>query len=338
MTKFLLIDLANLLFRAASVTQGSAYDKAGLAISITLKSIAAASKKFNTDNVIVCLEGKSWRKDHYALYKANRAIKRMDRTPSEINEDQILYNSINDFIGFIKDFTNCTILHNYTCEADDMIAGWIQKFSAEDPLNEFIIVSTDSDFQQLLAENVSIYNGVDKKLVTLTGMFDEKGNPWRDKKGNIPEVSTPEFILFEKCIRGDSGDNVPSAYPGVRTKGTLKKAGILEAYADRVNQGYIWSNFMQTRWADPDGVEHKVADDYVRNQLLIDLTKQPDPIKLQINDTINAAINSEKELKRDVGIQFLKFCGKNQLNELAKNPNEIVKILNKGYRNDNKQL
>ena len=40
-------------------------------------------------------------------------------------------------------------------------------------------------------------------------------------------------MLFEKCMRGDTSDNVFSAYPGVRTKGTKNKVGLIEAYEDK---------------------------------------------------------------------------------------------------------
>ena len=39
-------------------------------------------------------------------------------------------------------------------------------------------------------------------------------------------------------MRGDTSDNVFSAYPGVRTKGTKNKVGLLEAYAERKSKGF----------------------------------------------------------------------------------------------------
>ena len=46
-------------------------------------------------------------------------------------------------------------------------------------------------------------------------------------------LGDPEWLLFEKCMRGDTSDNVFSAYPGVRKKGTKNKVGLLKHIADQ---------------------------------------------------------------------------------------------------------
>jgi hypothetical protein len=43
-------------------------------------------------------------------------------------------------------------------------------------------------------------------------------------------------------MRGDPTDNVFSAYPGVRTKGSKNKVGLMEAYEDRNSKGFNWNN------------------------------------------------------------------------------------------------
>ena len=70
-------------------------------------------------------------------------------------------------------------------------------------------------------------------------------------------------------MRGDTSDNVFSAYLGVRTKGTKNK-GSLEAFADKDTKGYNWNNMMLQRWTDSYGDEHRVLDDYNRNVTLCD--------------------------------------------------------------------
>ena len=55
--------------------------------------------------------------------------------------------------------------------------------------------------------------------ITHEGYFDDKGRPVIDKKTKEPKPApVPDFMLFEKCMRGDTSDNVFSAYPGVRTE------------------------------------------------------------------------------------------------------------------------
>jgi len=124
--KFLLVDTFNMLMRAKHVTRGDSFEKAGLAIAISINSIKWAYQKFGADHIVFCLEGRSWRKDAYSEYKANRAVTQLGKSQRDIDEDTIFFEAINDFMNFIKDHTNCTVLKAQGCEADDFIARWIQ--------------------------------------------------------------------------------------------------------------------------------------------------------------------------------------------------------------------
>ena len=57
--KYLLIDTANMFFRARHVVAKSVDTdtKLGLAIHVTLNSVAKVWRDFNADHVIFCLEG-----------------------------------------------------------------------------------------------------------------------------------------------------------------------------------------------------------------------------------------------------------------------------------------
>jgi hypothetical protein len=160
--------------------------------------------------------------------------------------------------------------------------------------------------------------------------LDKKGKLVIDKKTKEPKrIPDPSWILFEKCMRGDPTDNIFSAYPGVRTKGSKNKVGLEEAYADRNAQGFAWNNLMLQRWTDHNGVEHKVLDDYQRNCVLVDLKAQPDNIKAVMAETIAAG---QATLNRPmVGAQFLKFCGKYDLKRISDNAQSFAEFLSAGY-------
>lgn len=130
-------------------------------------------------------------------------------------------------------------------------------------------------------------------------------------------------------MRGDPTDNVFSAYPGVRTKGSKNKVGLVEAYADMDKKGFNWNNMMLQSWTDHNGVEHKVLDDYQRNRTLVDLSAQPDNVRTWINETI--VTNSITKNRSMVGAQFLKFCGKYDLAKLSENAAAVGTILSAGY-------
>jgi 5'-3' exonuclease len=301
---YILVDTANTFFRARHVVRGDADIKLGMALHITFNSIKKAWNDFGGTHVVFCLEGRSWRKDFYKPYKANRAETRAAMNTKEQEEDKLFWETFDAFKEFVETKTNCTVLQHKQLEADDLIAGFIQMH----PNDNHVIISTDSDFHQLIAPNVKQYNGVADTLTTHEGVFDKKGKSVLDKKTKeaVP-APNPQWILFEKCMRGDSSDNVFSAYPGVRTKGTKNKVGLTEAYEDKGKKGWAWNNMMLQRWADHEGVEHRVLDDYERNVTLVDLTAQPEDVRQMITTTIEEKIQEPKNISQ-VGIRLLKFC------------------------------
>ena len=324
---YILVDTANTFFRARHVINGDADIKLGMAFHITLNSIRKAWQQFNGSHVIFCLEGRSWRKDFYTPYKAQRAAQRAAHTEKEQDEEKIFWEAFDTFKDFITDKTNCTVLQNPQLEADDLIAGWIQTH----PNDKHVIISTDTDFVQLIAPNVTQYNGVMEHVITHEGIFDDKGKPVIDKKTQEPKPApNPEWLLFEKCMRGDTSDNVFSAYPGVRTKGTSKKVGLTEAFEDRNSKGYAWNNLMLQRWSDHNGQEHRVLEDYERNRRLIDLSYQPDHIKEIIATTIADAISADKNINQ-VGVKLMKFCGLYDLKKISEQAQSYAEPLNARY-------
>jgi len=324
---YIIVDTANTFFRARHVVRGDASEKVGMSLQIILNSVRKAWKDFGGKHVVFCLEGRSWRKDHYAPYKRNRTDARAAHSPREAEEEKLFWETFDQFKDFIIEKTNCTVLQHKQLEADDLIAGWIQNH----PNDDHVIISTDGDFAQLIAPNVRQYNGVMQITTTHEGYFDEKGKPVVDKKTKQAKgAPDPSWLLFEKCMRGDTSDNIFSAYPGVREKGTKNKIGLREAYADRGTKGYSWNNMMLQRWTDHEGVEHRVLDDYNRNVQLCDLTAQPDEIKLLINETIRESINSNKEISQ-VGIRLLKLCAEFDLQKVSEQVQSYAEPLNARY-------
>lgn len=327
--KYLLVDTANLFFRArhGAARGADAWAKIGMSLHITLTSVNAMMRRFGADHVVFALEGRSWRKDFYTPYKANRAVSRATLTEAEQEEDKLFWETYETFTKYLSEQTNCSVIRCPTAEGDDIIARWI----ALHPNDHHIVISSDTDFVQLLASNVDQYNGITDQLITINGIFDAKGRVVIDKKTKEPKaIPDPKWLLFEKCMRGDSTDNVFSAYPGVRTKGTKNKVGLQEAYADLDKKGYCFNNLMLQRWTDHDGNEHRVLDDYNRNRSLIDLTAQPEEVKLAVDTAIKDQI-SHKDIGQ-VGIRFMKFCGKFELIKLSESADQVSKWLNTTYQ------
>ena len=328
MATYVLVDTLNTFFRARHVVRGDIDTKVGMALHITLNSVKKAWQDFNADHVVFCLEGRSWRKDYYEPYKRNRKEHRDAMTAQQQEEDTLFWEIFDEFKDFVSTKTNCTVVQNPVLEADDLIAGWVQAH----PNDNHVIISTDGDFAQLIAPNVKQYNGIAKMTITHEGYFDDKGIAVVDKKTQeIKPAPEPDFMLFEKCMRGDTSDNVFSAYPGVRKKGTKNKTGLLEAFADKDKGGFNWNNIMLQRWTDHNEVEHRVRDDYERNRTLIDLTAQPKLFRDNTDIVVKKGVNDKKEVAQ-VGVHFMRFCGKYELNRISDQADSYAKWLNTPYQ------
>ena len=325
--KYVLVDTANTFFRARHVVRGDLDTKVGMAFHITLNSVKKAWEDFNADHIVFCLEGRSWRKDHYAPYKANRKETRDAMNPSQAQEEKIFWETFDAFKDFVTDKTNCTVMQHPELEADDLIAGWVQHH----PNDEHVIISTDGDFAQLISPTVTQYNGVSNTIITHEGYFDDKKKkPVIDKKTGLEKPApNPDYMLFEKCMRGDTSDNVFSAYPGVRKKGTKNKVGLQEAYADKDTKGYNWNNMMLQRWVDHNGTEHRVLDDYNRNVILCDLTAQPQNVRDKIDNTIIE--NAQPKNISHVGLRLMKFCALYDMQRISDNAQSYAKPLQARY-------
>ena len=327
--KYLLVDTANTFFRARHIASRNSdtWEKIGMALHLTLASVNQVVRKFGADHVVFCLEGRSWRKDHYEPYKRNRVVDALSQTEAEKEENEMFWDTYEKFTTFLKEKTNVSVLRHERAEADDMIARFVHLH----PNDTHYIISSDTDYIQLISDNVHQYNGITNQFITLEGYHDEKGRLVVDKKTKEPKLlGDPQWHLFMKCMRGDSSDNVFSAYPGVREKGTKNKVGLTEAYEDRNKQGFNWNNMMLQRWVDHNGEEHRVKDDYERNRVLIDLTAQPQEIKDLVDARIKEGVRTTTIPQ--VGIHFMKFCGKYELTKISEQAETYAKWLNSPYK------
>jgi hypothetical protein len=130
-------------------------------------------------------------------------------------------------------------------------------------------------------------------------------------------------------VRGCTTDNIFSAYPGIREKGSKTKTGLREVFEDRHKKGFAWSSIMQHHWADHNGNEHKVNDDFIRNKQLVDLGDQPDHIRdIILNTILEACVPLSRP---QIGLYFLKMCGKFELQKLSERATDFSQLLSASY-------
>jgi hypothetical protein len=298
----MIFDTPNILFRVHSANLANQKHNsdealnAGLAMHMGFRTVQSHFRKFNPDVVAFAFEGgKNWRKTYTTSsecvskrkYKGNRV---------HTDSSKHFFELVDNFKEFVKNYTAALCLNAETLEGDDLIAGAAKRYS--DLGYSVIIVSGDRDFVQLLRyKNVRLVNS---------------------DKGKDRTCDDPDYFLFEKCIRGDSGDNVMSAFPRVRS------TRIEKAYRDE----YERTNLMNETWSitDPETGEitkYRVGDLFEENKLLMDLDAQPEEIKKRIDAAIDFAVENRKSFSY---FQFMKFLGKHELNAIADESTKYTQI------------
>lgn len=304
--KYLVLDITNLLYRTffAHKTEDD-ITVAGLAAHTALVTINKYFRNFKPHKIIMCFDRPSWRKEYTKsedciskkLYKGHR---RQKMTPKEKEKYQLFLRHLDDFETIIRDHTAIVTLASQGLEADDLVAGFIQTVSVMEDDAEFIIVSSDKDFIQLLAyDSVRLINPADGKDRTL--------EEWD---------GDAELFMFEKCIRGDTGDNVQSARP------RCKKTRILKAY----NDDYERANLMMETWSNQDGDEFVVKQLFAENKLLMDLRCQPEDVQKKIVTTVLQGINNPGTFSY---FHFMGFCGRFDLKKIAEQADNFVNMLSR---------
>jgi DNA polymerase-1 len=151
--------------------------------------------------VIFDYSSKTFRNGLYDQYKANRTAPPEDLIPQ---------------FGLIRHATrafNLPCIEKEGYEADDLIATYARL--AEEAGAGVTIVSSDKDLMQLVTPNVSMYDSMKDKQITIPDVIEKWGVP-------------PEKMIDLQAMTGDSTDNVPGI-PGI---GPKTAAQLLEEYGD----------------------------------------------------------------------------------------------------------
>lgn len=300
---WLVFDISNILYRTFFAQREETDDViAGLATHTALTTLNKYFKQYKpTRGVVMAFDRSSWRKEYTASeacvskkpYKGNR---RKDMTPSQKEKYARFLEHIDEFEQLIAEHTTIISLAHPTLEADDLIAGFCQFNSSEaDPI---VVITADSDMLQLVMNpGVTVVSPATDKPQSLADYFDD-----------------PHYYVFQKCIRGDSTDNIQSAYPRV------KSTRIRKAYEDEFERIQL----MKEQWTGPDGTTYTVEELFAENELLIHLEKQPQDIR----DLIEAVVMVALEKKRQFSMfHLLKFIGKYKLNRIKESLDQYIPML-----------
>jgi hypothetical protein len=318
--KHLIIDASAVLYKHFFANkQHSIEDIISLAQIGVLYKIQSLAVKYDIDNIAVVFDcyNRSWRKVYTSKQnpdkvtnKGYKAGRRENMKPSEKKKMEAFDDHLYIFADFFRTQTTILSLIGDYLEADDIIAGYVQRFSEDD----HVIYSADKDFLQLI-------NSIEGTVTLVESQKDTERN-LNDYDGD------PELFLFEKCFRGEgrSGDNVQSAYP------RILKTKIREAYTDAFKYNNIINNEFTV--GDIDSMGNPVLHEYItkdllkENRLLMGLNHQPPAVRELIDAAIDDGI--ENIGKFDY-VKFLKFCHRQGIDRVIREKDKFIDILNKKH-------
>lgn len=222
----------------------------GLFRHMVLNSIRSFKTKFSNYGqlIIACDDKKTWRRDFFPHYKANR---KKTRDNSELDWSSI-FNILNKIKLELKEFFPYPVVQVENAEADDVIASIVDYFNNIE--EKILILSGDKDFRQLQKySNVEQFDPVNKKFI---------------------KDSNPGLYLKELIIKGDRGDGVPNVLSPDDT------------FVNNIRQKAISSKKLK-QWLDTEVeellvAEHELKINWERNQKLIDLKFIPDDLREKV--------------------------------------------------------
>ena len=227
-----------------------------------LNVIRTYVKRFKTTHgpevVIACDNRNYWRRDYFPQYKASRKKSR-DASGHDWNS---IFDCLHKIKCELKEYSPYKVVDVDTAEADDIIATLAIRQS---PHEKVMILSSDKDFAQLQKyPNVEQYSPILKKAI----------------KEPLPAAQLKQMI-----IRGDKGDGIPNilTQDNVFIDGGRQKP-ITEAKI--IN----WLNQKPEEFCTDEMLRN-----YKRNELLIDLTKVPEPLQAAIIDSYENATAQTKQ-------------------------------------------
>lgn len=241
---------------------------------MVLSSILSYKKKYGPayGQLVFCSDDRHyWRRDVFQYYKAGRKKAR----ESSGFDWGLIFNTLNKIRDEIRDIFPYVVIQVHGAEADDVI-GTLAKYSQTNALTSVgldeepqpvLIISGDKDFLQLQKySNIKQYSPMQKKFLV---------------------TDNPQKYLMEHIIRGDSGDGIPNF---------LSSDSVF--VTDGVKQKSVTSKKLEEWLASGSPEEfcdESMLRNYKRNELLIDLSKIPEPIEKDIISMYEKGPNGNKK-------------------------------------------
>ena len=180
--KTLILDGYNLFYRARF---SGVKDNETTTVFNFFRGLRLIVETLNCDNIFLVLEGYPKKRfEQHAEYKGTRTY--LDNS-DKFKEQR------RQIIDLLQSYFPIQIVRHDDYECDDIIAYLARKEEAEQ--NQVTVISSDTDFIQLITDNIKLYNPV--------------------KKEYLPQLDY-DYVTF-KSLKGDSADNI-IGFTGVGVK------------------------------------------------------------------------------------------------------------------------
>jgi len=230
-----------------AVSRGKPVVEEDLLRHTILNSIRMFRNKFTKDygEMVICCDDKdNWRKEVFPEYKANRRKNR----ENDITDWKTLFELLHEMREDLTKYFPYKVMHVDSAEADDII-GVLIDHCEENPT---LILSSDKDFIQLQKyQGVKQWSPLQKKFV----------------------VGDPVESLYDKTIRGDTGDGVPNI---LSSDDTLITEGKRQTPVTKKKME-LWRGKKPEEFCNEDMLRN-----YHRNKTLVDLRETPKSIRINI--------------------------------------------------------
>lgn len=193
----MIVDALNLAFRYMREGSTEFMDK-------YIQTVESLRRSYKASKVIIaCDQGSSsYRKSIYPLYKANRTEKYANQTAEEEAKFEAFFKEFNRVMDVYVEGDDYPMLRFDKCEADD-IGAYVTRKATKKGYKVWLM-SSDGDWDLMIADNVSRFSYVTRKEITLDN--------WNEHY----EYDVDDHISI-KCLTGDSGDNI-FGVPGIGPK------------------------------------------------------------------------------------------------------------------------
>jgi len=322
------------------VPKVTAHDVVSLGLHTTFQSMHRVFQQMECDHVVMCFDDSSWRRVFYPDYKRKRREKRKD-------DDLIqeVFAIIDEFYEFLSTQTNVTVLRKKGVEADDFIARWTALHQDE----HSIIISTDSDYRQLVSGHTTIYDPMAEIIFRPDGIYDKLNGfagrskvvkrigmtKWIQRTTEHGDVILPDpgWTVFKKAALGKQDEidrSSPKGLGETRLQRGWDELGWVPV--SEVDRG-IFDREAGENW---ELIREKFDEEHLklfdRNIVLSHLLRQPEDVIESIDEAILEATDPNRQVvKRDIGFNVMKFCRDHHLPTIAEGIRTYAPMLAGAY-------